>query len=96
MSRFVDYAHEILDAAESAGSPSDVTILLGSNGIRLIADSDWPLDSLLRHHGADAAYRVSGYQGTVRVEGRELNRRCMMESRTPAQVARLMLAARTA
>ena len=92
MSRFVDYAHEILDAAESAGSPSDVTILLGSNGIRLIADSDWPLDSLLRHHGADAAYRVSGDRGKVRVEGRELSRTCLLESTPMAQTARMMLA----
>ena len=96
MSRFVDYAHEILDAAESAGSPSDVTILLGANGIHMIADSDWPLDSLLLHHGADAAYRVSGNQGSVKVEGRDLSHRCLIESRTPAQTARLMLAARFA
>ena len=97
VSRFVDYAHEILDAAESAGACSDVTILVGGpNGIRMIADSDWPLDSLLLHHGADAAYRVSENRGSVRVEGRDLSRRCVIESRTPAQTARLMLATRFA
>lgn len=95
MSRFVDYAHEILDAAESAGTCSDVTILLGPNGIRMIADSDWPLDSLLMEHGAEAAYRVSENRGKVRVEGRELSRTCVFESVPMAHTARLMLATRS-
>lgn len=93
MSRFVDYAHEILDAAESAPSCSDVTILMGPNGIRMIADSDWPLDSLILHHGAQSAYRVSERKGSVRVEGREGSRKCLLESRSPAETARLMLTA---
>ena len=57
----------------------------------MISDSDWPLDSLLREHGAASAYRVSGNRGAVRVEGREGTRRCVLESVNPV---RLMLAAR--
>jgi hypothetical protein len=95
VSRFVDHAQNILEAAESAGSCSEVTILVGPNGIRMIADSDWPLDSLLMHHGAETAYRVSERRGSVTVEGREGSKRCMLESVPPAQVARLMLAARS-
>lgn len=91
MSRFAEQAEEIFHAAESAGSTSDLTILLGDNGIRMIADSDWPLDSLLWHHGAKTAYRVTERRGTVRVEGREGGMRCVMESARPAQIARLLL-----
>ncbi len=97
MSRFAQHAQNILDAAESAGSYSGVTrmtILLGPNGIHMIADSDWPLDSLLSHHGAETAYRVTDHRGSVRVEGRESSRSCIFESVSPAQTARLLLAPR--
>ena len=94
MSRFAEHAQNILDAAESAGTCSDMTILLGPDGIRMIADSDWPLDSLISHHGANTAYRVSQNQGAVRVEGREGSRRCVLESVSHATTARMLLAAR--
>jgi hypothetical protein len=82
----------ILTAAESAGSPSNMTILIGPQGaIHMIADSDWPLDSLTWHHGARTAYRVSEQSGSVRVEGREGSRTCVMESMKPMQVARFLL-----
>jgi len=93
VSRFAEHAQNILDAAESAGTCSDMTILLGRDGIRMIADSDWPLDSLLWHHGAESAYRVSEHRGSVRVEGREGSRRCLLESVSPAHTARMLLAA---
>ena len=98
MSRFAQHAQNILEAAESAGSHSgmspDLTILLGPNGIHMIADSDWPLDSLLSHHGAETAYRVSEHRGSVRVEGREGSRICVLESVSPSRTAKLLLAGR--
>ena len=96
MSRFAEQAEEIFRAAESAGSASDLTILLGPEGIRMIADSDWPLDSLLWHHGATTAYRVSESRGAVRVEGRQGAARCVIEAARPAAVARMLLASRAA
>ena len=82
----------ILIAAESAGSGSNMTILINQEGaIHMIADSDWPLDSLTWHHGAKTAYRVSEQSGSVRVEGREGMRTCVMESAKPMQVARFLL-----
>jgi hypothetical protein len=82
----------ILEAAESAGSSSNMTILIGDDGhIKMFADSDWPLDSLSWHHGAKTAYRVSEQSGSVRVEGREGSRTCLMESAKPAQIARFLL-----
>ena len=91
MSRFAEQAEEIFRAAESAGSPSNLTILLGDSGIRMIADSDWPLDSLLWHHGAKTAYRVSERRGKIRIEGREGTTRCLIESNRPAEIARTLL-----
>ena len=95
MSRFAEHALRLLDAAESASASgetcSDLTILIGHDGgIRMLADSDWPLDSLASHHGARTVYRVSERRGSVRVEGREGSRTCVLESAKPAQVARML------
>ncbi len=95
MSRFVDYAAEILTAAESAvesgHTPSDMTILIThEGGIRMIADSDWPLDSLQQYHGAKMAYRVSQSAAHVRVEGRAGSRTCLIETQKPEWAARLL------
>ena len=96
MSRFVDNAVEIFNAAENAvqsgQAPSDMTILITQEGgIHMLADSDWPLDSLQLHHGAKMAYRVSQSASAVRVEGRAGARTCLFESAKPERVARLML-----
>lgn len=98
MSRFVENAVSLLDAAESAlesgNTPSDFTILITSEGaIRMIAESDWPLDSLQAHHGARMVYRVSEKNAKVRVEGREGSRTCLFETPTPRDAARLLLQA---
>ena len=80
---------QILNAAESAAgsghSPSDMTILMTPQGIRMIAGSDWPLESLQLHHGAEMAYRVSQSAVIVRVEGRAGSRTCLFETVKPEQ-----------
>ncbi len=96
VSRFTDQAYEILEAAESASQRglacSEWTVLVSREGaIRMIADSDWPLDTLAGEHGAQAAYRVTENRGNVRVEARSGLRTCTIESRTPRQVARMLL-----
>jgi len=99
VSRFVDYAKQILEAAESASARgetcSEMTILIGTDGgIRMFTDSDWPLDSLACQHGAIAGYRVSERRGAVRVEGREGQRTCVMQSVPAAETARRLLITR--
>ena len=98
MSRFAEQARELFDSAQSASAAdatSNTAILITSEGsLRLISDSDWPLESLALHHGAATAFRVTADRGTVRVEGREGGRRCLLESDSPTRTARLMLAAR--
>ena len=101
MSEFVDTAVEILKTAESAldagQKPSDYTILLGTaNGIRMIADSDWSLDSLRREFGAQRAYRIRASSGQVNVDGQDDNRSCRFEGMSMAKAALFMLNARPA
>jgi hypothetical protein len=96
VSRFLDNAERILEAAESAvqsgHTPTDMTILITAEGaIRMVADSDWPLDSLQSHHGAKMAYRVSQDASIVRVEGRADSRTCLFETQKPERAARLLL-----
>ncbi len=93
VSFFVEHMQQLFESAQSAASPSEMTILIGQDdAIRMIAGSDWPLDSLALDRGAKSAYRVIGsFDGTIRIEGREGSRRCVMESTTPAHTARLLL-----
>ena len=95
MSRFLDNAAQILEAAESAvqsgHTPTDMTILITEGRIHMLADSDWPLDSLQSHHGAKMAYRVSQSASVVRVEGRADSRTCLFETAKPERAARLLL-----
>ena len=86
MTGFAQRAQELLEAALNAPVASEMTILIGSDGaLRLCSDSDWPLDSLARERGAQAAYRVSARNGSVRVEGRQGMHTCVLESRRPSQ-----------
>ena len=96
MSRFIANAVEILAAAENtmnAGStPSDLTILISAEGgIHMVADSDWPLESLRQYHGSSAAYRVHPLEDRVRVEGRTGSQTCVCETEKPECAARFLL-----
>lgn len=92
----MDNAENLFEAAQSAlingGEVSDLSILIGNDGsIRMVAGSDWPLDSLLREHGARMAYRVSQDSDRLRVEGRAGFRTCLFEAAKPDGAARLLL-----
>jgi len=97
VSRFLENAENIWEAAESAlgrgHNPSDLTIVIGGDGaIRMLADCDWPLDSLQRHHGAQMVYRVREERGKLRLEGKAGRLACAFETTTPRSAARLLLA----
>ena len=69
-----------------------MTILIGvEGGVRLLADSDWPLDRLLAERGARTAYRVSERAGQVRLEGRTGSQACRLQTETPQSIARRLL-----
>ncbi|MEO8126887.1 MAG: hypothetical protein ABJF23_13055 [Bryobacteraceae bacterium] len=100
MGRFTDNAANIFEAAETAARSghelSNMTILIGQEGgLHLIAESDWPLDTLQAHHGAQMAYRVRQREQTVRLEGREGSRTCLLEFEKLNGAARRLLAAHT-
>lgn len=89
---FLQNAESILQTAQSSVEGTNWTILTGGpGGIRMIADSDWPLDSLQAHTGAAAAYRVHRRGGEVVVEGRSAHQSLAVRATPPAQVARFLL-----
>lgn len=98
VSGFVDNAERIFEAAEAAARSghalSEMTILVGAGGgIRMIVDSDWPIESLRQHHGAQMAFRVSERDATVQVDGRTGWQSCTLKSAKPERVARMLLGA---
>ncbi len=92
VSIFFENARKIFETAEAAvragETPSDVTILVGNDGgLQVLADSDWPLDSLLAHRGARMAYRVGARGGRALLEGRSGFESCRLESAGRAREA---------
>ena len=92
MHGFAEQAQNLLDGALTAlgrgESCQEMTVLIGRDGgIQLCAESDWPLDSLMLDRGARTGYRVSPRRGSVRVEGREGSRRCVLEGSTALRAA---------
>src|SRR5512143_2371486 len=84
---FAEQAPSLLDsvlaAPERGETRAEMTVLIGGDGgIQMCMDSDWPLDSLMLDRGARTGYRVSPRRASVRVEGREGLRRCVLEGST--------------
>jgi hypothetical protein len=98
--QFAEQAQSLMDAALEAlnrgESCQEMTVLISRDGgIQMCADSDWSLDSLMLDRGARTGYRVSPRRGSVRVEGRQGLRRCLLEGSTaPNAAGMLALAAR--
>jgi hypothetical protein len=93
VSRFLENALEIFDAAECSALAghecSEWTILIGpTGGVQLLAECDWPLESLQAHRGAQMVYRVSQRAEAVRLDGRAGSRTCLFESAKPDGAAR--------
>lgn len=96
----MENAERLLSAAENAmhsgQTTSEMTILISpEGGIHMVSDSDWPLESLQLHHGAQMAYRVTRQDEKVCIEGREGSRKCRFESEDGRRTARLLLSGST-
>lgn len=94
---FLEHASRLFETARNcaaAGSPNEFTILIGHDGsIRVMADSDWPLESAECEFGARMAFRIrQAADGRVRLEGREGSRTCLLEAPAPESRARMLLA----
>ncbi len=96
VSQFLENARNIFEAAETASragqSASHITILIEPGGaIHMFADSDWPLDRLQEHNGAEMVYRVSEQNGKVMLEGCSGSCHCRIESESHAHIAHELL-----
>lgn len=96
MDRFLDNAARIFEGGQSAVqagcSESAWTVLIArEGGIRMVANSDWPLESLAREYGAEMAYRVSVNGSQINVNGLSHGRRCALQSEPPSATFRRML-----
>ena len=94
MTGFLENAARIFETAASAQPDcSDLAIVIGQDGaIRMLMDSDWPLDSLHAQLGAMAAYRVSRSGSQLRVEGKSRTESCVLQSEPVSSVAQRLLA----
>jgi hypothetical protein len=76
-------------STQSGFAPADWTILISeSGGIEMLADCDWPLDTLQADRGAGMVYRISQQGEHVRLEGRAGQRTCLFETARPDGAAR--------
>ena len=94
---FTKQAQQLLEAAEAAQANGQTlthfTLLVHDDGsIQMLADCDWPLESLASHHGARAVYRVAEVKGNIHVEGRAGLRTCLLQSVSPLASARFLFA----
>lgn len=91
MSAFLKHAEEILETAgQGSGEDCRLSILVGRDGaIRMVAGSDWELEPLRMHHGAQAAYRVTRRAGCVQLEGRSDEGACLLHSGQEPAAGRL-------
>ena len=79
-------------ADQSGSADCDWAILIGPQGdIRMLDAAGWALPSLLAHHGAETAYRVTREGGRVSLEGRRRSQTCLLQSESPAAIARHLL-----
>lgn len=90
MGRFAWQAAGIFETADavfqSGERPTPVTVLVGNNGgVRLVCNSDWPLDRLREEHGADVAYRIEPADQVLRLECRCGGRTITYESERDAE-----------
>ena len=87
---------ETASLASHSGSPDcDWAILIGPQGdIRMLDAAGWALPSLLAHHGAETAYRVTREGGRVSLEGRRRSQTCLLQSESPAAIASQLLGCR--
>ena len=95
----MEQAKQLFDAvehgAETGETPSDMTILISPTGeIQMLAECDWPLESLQAHRGAGMVFRISQRGDALRLEGRAGTRTCLFETAKPDGAVRSPLADR--
>ncbi|MDZ4802254.1 MAG: hypothetical protein SGI92_29190 [Bryobacteraceae bacterium] len=75
-----------LDSVAAGMQPTEMVILTGVCGtaVHLLAECDWPLESVREDRGATSAYRITSRSRTVVVEGTQRGgRKCRLEQSVP-------------
>jgi hypothetical protein len=84
VSAFFRRAEEILGVATSESSDlGDVLVVLDrQGGFRMLEPTGWSLPALAAEFGAEAVYKVERRGLSVRVEGWDGSRRCLLQGPT--------------
>jgi hypothetical protein len=101
VSRFLDHAARILDAAQRVNATAaqdtefaQMTILIGHEGhVHVVAGEAGALDRLQAEHGATMAFRVTHGAESVALEGREGGRKYTFTAEKQETVTRALLGA---
>jgi hypothetical protein len=96
VSRFLEHAARLLEAAETAAQSdagaSDLTVLVGRDcGIQIVMDSDWSAEALRADRGAEMAFQVNREGGCISVKGYGVGQSCRLDAMLPARTARTLL-----
>jgi hypothetical protein len=88
---FLERAQQILDVAQSdpSGSREDFALLIRPDGgLHLVMESEFTLEAVSEYAGARSAYRVTRSGSGVRVQGWSSGRKCVLEEKSTADLAR--------
>ncbi len=91
MDSFLEHAQQILDVAHSdtSGLREDFALLIRPDGgLHLIMESEFTLEAASEYAGARSAYRVTRSGQGVRVQGWSSGRKCVLEEKSTADLAR--------
>ncbi len=90
MDAFLDDLAGLLESAEAASrasaEASDITILIGNEGVRMVSSFPGPLEAIRIQHGARIAYRITHRSGRVQVEGAASGRFGSLSSAPPPRL----------
>ena len=83
--QFLENAQRLMAAAEGArdagAEAESLTVAIGRDGaIRMLENTDWPLDRVASFHTAVMVYRVEQQGRDIVLEGRAPGRTCVLRS----------------
>ena len=89
MNRFWQDAVSIFETARNAppeGGNCELNILIDdAGGLRIVTEAGWRPEALAAHFGASTVYQVTHTADGVRVAGRSLSARCVLEAAMPVR-----------
>ncbi len=84
---FLEDLAGLLESAEAGESATDLTILVGSQGVEMLSNVPGPLEAIRIQNGARLAYRITRRAGRVQVEGAAAGRTASLSSAPPPRLS---------